>query len=73
MCDVEYDTLRLRVAPGFYYNTINKQDVLMRLREAANLVTGRSLKVQLSELSSEPVAPKRSLDELKKFKETRFI
>ena len=73
VCDVEYDTLRLRVAPGFYYNTINKQDVLMRLREAANLVTGRSLKVQLSELSSEPVAPKRSLDELKKFKETRFI
>lgn len=73
VCDVEYDTLRLRVAPGFYYNTINKQDILMRLREAANLVTGRSLKVQLSELSSEPVAPKRSLDELKKFKETRFI
>lgn len=73
VCDVEYDTLHLRVAPGFYYNTINKQDVLMRLREAANLVTGRSLKVQLSELSSEPVAPKRSLDELKKFKETRFI
>ena len=73
VCDVEYDTLRLRVAPGFYYNTINKQDVLMRLREAANHVTGRSLKVQISELSSEPVAPKRSLDELKKFKETRFI
>lgn len=72
-CDVEYDTLRLRVAPGFFYNAINKQDVLMRLREAANLVTGRSLKVQLSELSSEPSAPKRSLDELKKFKETRFI
>lgn len=73
VCDVEYDTLRLRVAPGFYYNTINKQDVLMRLREAANLVTGRSLKIQLSELSSEPAASKRSLDELKKFKETRFI
>ena len=45
----------------------------MRLREAANLVTGRSLKVQLSELRDEPAAPRRSLDELSKFKETRFV
>ena len=52
---------------------MNKQDILMRLREAANLVTGRSLKVQLSELSDDPVEPKRSLEELRKFKETRFV
>ena len=73
VCEVGYDTLHLRAAPGFSYNTINKQDVLMRLREAASLVTGRSLKVQLSELGDEPAEPRRSLDELRKFKETRFV
>ena len=73
VCEVEYDTLHLRAAPGFSYNTINKQDILMRLREAASLVTGRSLKVQLSELGDEPAEPRRSLDELRKFKETRFV
>ena len=73
VCEVGYDTLHLRAAPGFSYNTINKQDILMRLREAASLVTGRSLKVQLSELGDEPAEPRRSLDELRKFKETRFV
>ena len=73
VCEVGYDTLYLRVSPGFSYSTINKQDVLMRLREAANLVTGRSLKIQLSELRDEPAEPRRSLDELRKFKETRFV
>ena len=73
VCEVGYDTLHLQVSPGFFYNAINRQDVLMRLREAANLVTGRSLKVQLSELRDEPAEPRRSLDELRKFKETRFV
>ena len=73
VCEVGYDTLHLRAAPGFSYNTMNKQDILMRLREAANLVTGRSLKVQLSELSNDPAEPRRSLEELRKFKETRFV
>ena len=73
ICEVGYDTLRLRVAPGFFYNAINNQDVLMRLREAANLVTGRSLRVQLEELRDDPAEPRRSLEELRKFKETRFI
>lgn len=72
-CEVGYDTLRLKVAPGFFYNAINNQDVLMRLREAANLVTGRSLRVQLEELRDDPAEPRRSLEELRKFKETRFI
>ena len=73
VCEVGYDTLHLRVSPGFFYNAINNQDILMRLREAANLVTGRSLKVQLSELSADPAEPRRSLEELRKFKETRFV
>ena len=72
-CEVGYDTLRLYVAPGFFYDMINKQDTLMRIREAANEVTGRSLKIQLNELSSGDSEPTRSVDELRKFKEVRFI
>ncbi len=72
-CEVDYDTLRLHVAPGFFYDMINKQDILMRIREAANEVTGRSLKIQLNELSSGDSEPTRSVDELRKFKEVRFI
>ena len=72
-CEVDYDTLRLYVVPGFFYDMINKQDTLMRIREAANEVTGRSLKIQLNELSSGDSEPTRSVDELRKFKEVRFI
>ena len=72
-CEVDYDTLRLYVVPGFFYDMINKQDTLMRIREAANEVTGRSLKIQLNELSSGDSESTRSVDELRKFKEVRFI
>lgn len=72
-CEVSYDTLALYVVPGFFYDMINKQDILMRIREAANEVTGRSLKIQLSELTQGEAKPTRSLDELKKFKEFRYV
>ena len=72
-CEVDYDTLRLFIEPGFFYNAINNQDILMRIRAAASEVTGRSLKIQLNELTESANEPVRSLDELKKFKETRFI
>ncbi len=72
-CEIDYDTLRLFVQPGFFYNAINNQDILIRIRSAASEVTGRSLKIQLSELSEANQEPTRSLDELRKFKETRFI
>ena len=72
-CEVSYDTMHLYVVPGFFYDTIDKQDVLIRLRDAANDVTGRSLKIQLSELVAGDSKPTRTVDELKKFKEVRFI
>lgn len=72
-CEVDYSTLRLYAAPGFYYDTINKQDVLMRIRDAANEVTGRSLNIQLNDFSSKEDKPTRSLDELRQFKVARFI
>ncbi len=72
-CEIDYDTLHLYVIPGFFYDAINNQDVIIRIRAAASEVTGRSLRIQLGELGKESEKPSRSLDELKKFKETRFI
>ena len=72
-CTVSYDTLALEIVPGFLYNMMNNQTVLMRLRDAANDITGRSLKVTLSELHEDNSKPKRDIEELRKFKETRFI
>ena len=72
-CTVSYDTLSLEVVPGFFYNAVNNQAVLMRLREAANAVTGRSLKITISELLEDNDKPKRDIEELRKFKETRFV
>ena len=72
-CTVSYGTLSLEVVPGFFYNAVNNQAVLMRLREAANAVTGRSLKITISELLEDNDKPKRDIEELRKFKETRFV
>ncbi len=72
--EVSRDTLTLEAVPGFPYNTLNNQNVLMRLREAANAVTGRSLKITIKELSSDSDGkPKRDIEELRKFKEARFV
>ena len=70
---VSYDTLSLEAVPGFAYNALNNQNILMRLREAAGAVTGRSLKIALTELLPESDKPKRDIEELRKFKETRFV
>ena len=45
----------------------------MRLREAANAITGRSLKITITELIEDNSKPKRDIEELRKFKETRFV
>lgn len=73
-CSVSYDTMRIEAAPGFAYNTLNNRDVLLRLRQAAQTVTGRSLKLSLEVLAPDaPDKPRRDVEELRKFKETRFI
>lgn len=71
--EISYNSMSVFVAPGFAYNMINKQDTIIRLRSAAQEVTGRSLKIQILEMVDDNAAPPRSIDELKKFKETRFI
>jgi len=71
--EVTRDSLKVYAVKGFYYGTMNNQDIILRLREAASEVTGRSLKVSVHEMDPASVAPTRSLDELKKFKETRSV
>ncbi len=71
-CEFTDDTMTLFVVPGFSYNFINNNDILMRLRSAAAEVTGRSLKIRLCEDNGNGKTV-RSLDELAQFAETRFI
>ena len=72
--NVSYDALDIYAVPGFTFTALNKQDIIIRIREVAGEVTGRSLKVALHELSdSGSKKPTRDLEDLRRFKETRFI
>ncbi len=68
---LEDTALVLEVLPGFLYDRFNRQEVLEKVAEAARQVCGRELRVQLKELQSQ--GKTRSLDELKQFKEVRFV
>ena len=69
---IENGTLRIEVMPGFLYGRFNRQDVLAKFSEAATALAGKEIHALLSELHDEP-RPHRSLDELKQFKEVKFI
>ena len=69
---VEGGVLRLECLPGFVYGRFNRQETLDRFAAAAKQVTGREMRVILSELKDDS-GGKRSVDELKQFKEVRFI
>lgn len=66
------NVLRLECIPGFLYGRLNKTEVLDTIGRAAGTVAGREVRVLLSELKPDE-AKKRSVDELKQFKEVRFI
>ena len=66
------NVLSIEIAPGFIYGRFNKSDVLNKFAAAASELTGREIRANLSELIDEP-REKRSLDDLKAFKEVRFI
>lgn len=68
----EGGVFHLDVLPGFLYNRINKQEILTRFAEAVRKVSGREMRVQLGELKKAERV-QRSLEELKGFKEVRFI
>ena len=69
---VEGGVLRLECLPGFVYGRFNRQETLDRFAAAAKQVTGREMRVILSELKDDSGGT-RSVDELKQFKEVRFI
>lgn len=62
----------LDVLPGFMYNRMNRQEILTKFADAVRKVSGREMRVQLGELKKAE-RTQRSLDELKNFKEVRFI
>ena len=68
--------LNLMVAPGFLYARFNRQDVLAKFSEAASGLAGREIRAKLTELTEQATTQdnaKRSLEDLKAFKEVRFI
>ena len=69
---IENGTLRIEVVPGFLYGRFNRQDVLAKFSEAATALAGKEIHALLSELHDEP-HQQRSLEELKQFKEVKFI
>ena len=68
----EGERFLLEVKPGFYYGRFNRPDVLEAFSDAASAVTGNKLTAILREWKEEPREPK-SLDELRKFPEGRFV
>ena len=71
---VENGVLRLGIAGNFVFGRFNKPEVVAKLSAAASAVSGREMRVIVSEQTApEPQTAQRSLDELKQFKEVRFI
>lgn len=71
--EVGYSSLEISAISGVPYNSLNKSNVIMQIREAAFKITGRQLKVNLHEVSAFEDAPTHSLEELKQFKETKLV
>lgn len=69
---LEGKVLTIEATPGFLFNRFNRQDVLGRFAEAGRAVTGGDVNVQLRELKIAE-REKRSLDELRQFKEVHFV
>lgn len=69
---VQGNILRIEAAPGFVFGRFNRQDILKKFADAAGRLVGREMNAVLAELREEE-RPVRSLDELKNFKEVRFI
>ncbi len=74
VCRIEGGNMTLSVMSGFCYDMVKNQDILIRIRSAASEVTGKSYAINVVTLDGDaPKKPVRDIEELKKFKETRFI
>ena len=67
------DRLTLHIAKGFACDMLNKQDILAQFRECASGLTGRPIFVDVSEMDSGEKLATRSLKELERFKQVKFI
>ena len=70
---LEGGMLRLEVMPGFLFGRVNRPDMLDKISAEASALAGREIRAVATELSDTPAAPRRSLNELKGFKEVHFI
>ena len=68
----EGDVLRLEAEPGFVYGRLSRQPIIQKIAEAASGIAGREIRVLVSELRRTDGGV-RSLDDLKQFKEVKFI
>lgn len=71
---LENGVLRLGITAGFIFGRFNKPEVVAKLSAAASKLCGREMRVIISELKEqEPKPAQHSLEDLKQFKEVRFI
>ena len=69
---MENGVLHVDCLPGFVYGRFNRQEVLDSFAAAASRKCGRDVRVILGELGADAQST-RSVDELRQFKEVRFI
>ena len=69
---MENGVLHVDCLPGFVYGRFNRQEVLDSFAAAASHKCGRDVRVILGELGADAQST-RSVEELRKFKEVRFI
>jgi len=67
------DRLELKIANGFAYDMLNKQDILAQFRECASALAGRPMTVSVSGMDTHEKLAERSIEELKRFKQVKFI
>jgi len=65
------DELRIEAQPGFVYGRFKDQAVLEKFAAAARELTGRAIRVTISELKQEQ-RERRDINELRSFPEVRF-
>lgn len=70
--EIKENILSIEITPGFIYGRFNKPEVLSKFAAVASELTGREMRATLSELN-EKAREKRSLEDLRAFKEVRFI
>ena len=64
--------LQLEASPGYAYERFNRQELLQVIAKTASAIQGRELRVQLSDRKPRQ-QENRSLEELRGFKEVRFV